>query len=67
MYLPQKALIIHFSLYFLQPVTVPHTRPSTPRTVTHTHDEDYSEEESDPNNKSDGETNDGKEAGKISK
>ncbi|XP_037937082.1 cytosolic purine 5'-nucleotidase isoform X3 [Teleopsis dalmanni] len=31
--------------------TVPHTRPSTPRTVTHTHDEDYSEEESDPNNK----------------
>ncbi|XP_037813839.1 cytosolic purine 5'-nucleotidase isoform X5 [Lucilia sericata] len=38
-----------------KPVTVPHTRPSTPRTVTHTHDEDYSEEESDPNNKSDGE------------
>ncbi|TMW40233.1 hypothetical protein DOY81_014687, partial [Sarcophaga bullata] len=35
--------------------TVLHTRPSTPRTVTHTHDEDYSEEESDPNNKSDGE------------
>ncbi|XP_065362745.1 cytosolic purine 5'-nucleotidase isoform X2 [Calliphora vicina] len=38
-----------------KPATVPHTRPSTPRTVTHTHDEDYSEEESDPNNKSDGE------------
>nr|XP_036224526.1 cytosolic purine 5'-nucleotidase isoform X1 [Bactrocera oleae]XP_036224527.1 cytosolic purine 5'-nucleotidase isoform X1 [Bactrocera oleae] len=27
--------------------TVPHTRPPTPQTVTHTHDEDYSEEESD--------------------
>ncbi|XP_075158788.1 5' nucleotidase B isoform X2 [Haematobia irritans] len=53
-------------------VTVPHTRPSTPRTVTHTHDEDYSEEESDPNNKSDGENNqdppaDGKEARKTKK
>ncbi|XP_061398538.1 cytosolic purine 5'-nucleotidase-like isoform X1 [Musca vetustissima] len=49
-------------------VTVPHTRPSTPRTVTHTHDEDYSEEESDPNNKSDGENaDDGKEAHKTPK
>ncbi|XP_013099380.2 cytosolic purine 5'-nucleotidase isoform X2 [Stomoxys calcitrans] len=46
-------------------VTVPHTRPSTPRTVTHTHDEDYSEEESDLNNKSDGENNqDSPSAGK---
>ncbi|KAM7349997.1 5' nucleotidase B isoform 1-T1 [Cochliomyia hominivorax] len=44
-----------------KPVTVPHTRPSTPRTVTHTHDEDYSEEESDPNNKSDGENGDAAE------
>ncbi|XP_017478446.1 PREDICTED: cytosolic purine 5'-nucleotidase isoform X3 [Rhagoletis zephyria] len=26
--------------------TVPHTRPPTPQSVTHTHDEDYSEEES---------------------
>ncbi|KAL5276162.1 NT5C2 family protein [Megaselia abdita] len=25
--------------------SVPHTRPETPRTVTHTHDEDYSDEE----------------------
>lgn len=41
---------------------MPHTRPSTPRTVTHTHDEDYSEEESDPNNKSDGENGDAPEA-----
>ncbi|XP_073833148.1 5' nucleotidase B isoform X3 [Musca autumnalis] len=51
-------------------VTVPHTRPSTPRTVTHTHDEDYSEEESDPNNKSDAENaedGDGKEARKTTK
>lgn len=32
---------------------VPHTRPETPRSVTHTHDEDYSDEESDPYNKSD--------------
>lgn len=31
---------------------VPHTRPETPRSVTHNHDEDYSDEESDPNNKS---------------
>ncbi|XP_037920038.1 cytosolic purine 5'-nucleotidase isoform X2 [Hermetia illucens] len=30
---------------------IPHTRPETPRSVTHTHDEDYSDEESDPNNK----------------
>lgn len=26
---------------------VPHTRPETPTSVTHNHDEDYSEEESD--------------------
>lgn len=32
---------------------MPHTRPVTPRSVTHNHDEDYSDEESDPNNKSD--------------
>lgn len=32
---------------------VPHTRPVTPRSVTHNHDEDYSDEESDPNAKSD--------------
>lgn len=30
-----------------------HTRPVTPRSVTHNHDEDYSDEESDPNAKSD--------------
>lgn len=29
--------------------SVPHTRPETPRSVTHNHDEDYSDEESDPN------------------
>ncbi|XP_055619794.1 cytosolic purine 5'-nucleotidase isoform X1 [Toxorhynchites rutilus septentrionalis] len=28
-------------------VSVPHTRPETPRSVTHTHDEDYSDEDSD--------------------
>lgn len=34
--------------------SVPHTRPVTPRSVTHNHDEDFnSDEESDPNNKSD--------------
>lgn len=32
-----------------QKSSVPHTRPETPRTVTHTHDEDYSDEESDVN------------------
>lgn len=32
--------------------TVPHTRPATPRSVTHNHDEDCSDDESDPNNKS---------------
>lgn len=32
---------------------MPHTRPVTPRSVTHNHDEDYSDEESDPNAKSD--------------
>ncbi|XP_055389585.1 cytosolic purine 5'-nucleotidase isoform X2 [Condylostylus longicornis] len=32
---------------------VPHTRPATPRTVTHNHDEDYTDDESDPNNKTD--------------
>lgn len=32
--------------------TVPHTRPETPRSVTHNHDEDCSDDESDPNNKS---------------
>lgn len=31
---------------------MPHTRPVTPRSVTHNHDEDYSDEESDPNAKS---------------
>lgn len=31
--------------------SVPHKRPETPRSVTHNHDEDYSDEESDPNNK----------------
>ncbi|KAL9872614.1 cytosolic purine 5'-nucleotidase isoform X1 [Glossina fuscipes] len=39
--------------------TVLHTRPSTPRTVTHTHDEDYSEEESEPNYKSNAEEDNG--------
>lgn len=33
--------------------TVPHTRPVTPRAVTHNHDEDYTDEESDPNDKGD--------------
>ncbi|XP_031622776.1 cytosolic purine 5'-nucleotidase isoform X2 [Contarinia nasturtii] len=33
--------------------SVPHTRPVTPQKVTHNHDEDYSDEESDPNAKSD--------------
>lgn len=28
--------------------SVPHTRPETPRSVTHNHDEDCSDEESDP-------------------
>lgn len=28
--------------------SVPHTRPETPRSVTHNHDEDYSDEDSDP-------------------
>lgn len=43
--------------------SVPHTRPATPRSVTHNHDEDYSDEESDPNasahdqNKSDDDLN----------
>lgn len=31
--------------------SVPHTRPETPRSVTHNHDEDCSDDESDPNNK----------------
>uniref|UniRef100_A0A1A9VD57 5'-nucleotidase n=1 Tax=Glossina austeni TaxID=7395 RepID=A0A1A9VD57_GLOAU len=39
--------------------TVLHTRPSTPRTVTHTHDEDYSEEESESNYKSNAEEDNG--------
>uniref|UniRef100_A0A2M3Z286 Putative had superfamily protein n=1 Tax=Anopheles braziliensis TaxID=58242 RepID=A0A2M3Z286_9DIPT len=33
-------------------VQVPHTRPETPRSVTHTHDEDYSDEDSDDQKKS---------------
>ncbi|XP_050084286.1 cytosolic purine 5'-nucleotidase isoform X1 [Anopheles aquasalis] len=33
-------------------VLVPHTRPETPRSVTHTHDEDYSDEDSDDQKKS---------------
>uniref|UniRef100_U5EKI4 Putative cytosolic purine 5'-nucleotidase-like protein n=1 Tax=Corethrella appendiculata TaxID=1370023 RepID=U5EKI4_9DIPT len=32
-------------------ISVPHTRPETPRSVTHTHDEDYSDEDSDDNKK----------------
>uniref|UniRef100_A0A182IWU1 Uncharacterized protein n=1 Tax=Anopheles atroparvus TaxID=41427 RepID=A0A182IWU1_ANOAO len=32
-------------------VSVPHTRPETPRSVTHTHDEDYSDEDSDDQKK----------------
>lgn len=31
--------------------TVKHVRPETPRSVTHNHDEDFSDEDSDPNNK----------------
>lgn len=30
--------------------SVPHTRPATPRSITHTHDEDFSDEDSDNNN-----------------
>ena len=32
-------------------ISVPHTRPETPRSVTHTHDEDYSDEDSDEKTK----------------
>ncbi|XP_021694817.1 cytosolic purine 5'-nucleotidase isoform X1 [Aedes aegypti] len=35
-------------------VSVPHTRPETPRSVTHTHDEDYSDEDSDDQKKNGG-------------
>lgn len=35
-------------------VSVPHTRPETPRSVTHTHDEDYSDEDSDDQKKQGG-------------
>lgn len=37
----------------VEEIQPPHTRPVTPRSVTHNHDEDYSDEESDPNVKSD--------------
>ncbi|PSN50671.1 Cytosolic purine 5'-nucleotidase [Blattella germanica] len=37
-----------FSYMFRAPaMLIPHTRPETPRSVTHNHDEDYSDEESD--------------------
>lgn len=42
--------------------TVPHTRPVTPRAVTHNHDEDYTDEESDPNDKGDVEENSNSDA-----
>lgn len=35
---------------------VPHARPETPRCVTHNHDEDYSDEESDSNKSSEEKT-----------
>lgn len=41
----------YFQLLTKESAGIPHTRPETPRSVTHTHDEDYSDEESDPNNK----------------
>uniref|UniRef100_A0A1B0DDA5 Uncharacterized protein n=2 Tax=Phlebotomus papatasi TaxID=29031 RepID=A0A1B0DDA5_PHLPP len=34
---------------FNDEATVPHTRPETPRSVTHNHDEDFTDEESDSN------------------
>lgn len=38
----------NFSRIAFQTNSVPHTRPETPRSVTHNHDEDCSDEESDP-------------------
>lgn len=43
----QCTLLIQLMLLF-QTSSVPHTRPETPRSVTHNHDEDCSDEESDP-------------------
>lgn len=43
---PNEKLNLHSTQ---APSTVPHTRPATPRSVTHNHDEDCSDEESDPN------------------
>uniref|UniRef100_A0A182PR21 Cytosolic purine 5'-nucleotidase n=1 Tax=Anopheles epiroticus TaxID=199890 RepID=A0A182PR21_9DIPT len=42
-------------------VSVPHTRPETPRSVTHTHDEDYSDEDSDDQKRT--KAGDGRDAG----
>lgn len=36
------------SQLLINKMSVPHARPETPRSVTHTHDEDYSDEEFDP-------------------
>jgi len=38
---------INFQLLERSHSQVPHTRPETPRCLTHNHDEDYSDEESD--------------------
>lgn len=40
-------LCLNFQLLERSHSQVPHTRPETPRCVTHNHDEDYSDEESD--------------------
>lgn len=45
----------HIQPQFQQASTsVPHTRPETPRSVTHNHDEDYSDEDSDPDSENAG-------------
>uniref|UniRef100_A0A182LWW2 Cytosolic purine 5'-nucleotidase n=1 Tax=Anopheles culicifacies TaxID=139723 RepID=A0A182LWW2_9DIPT len=45
-------------------VSVPHTRPETPRSVTHTHDEDYSDEDSDDQKRT--KAGDGHNSGEVS-
>lgn len=41
------------------PSTVPHVRPVTPQTVTHTHDEDFSDEDSEEKSNKNSEQSDG--------
>lgn len=48
---PFLALMFSNFKFLLQPLErslsqIPHARPATPRSVTHNHDEDYSDEES---------------------